>query len=262
MCFRHGCRWASRSHFADALDRSSAMRALIAASCLLLACPSEVNPEYLRASVPTPKIVPNDPRIVEDTGDLYPATEAAKFRTPLPSHDTHTDDRTDCKAFSPALEHPRCCPLDYGFDPAVTAEACKLPIYLGQSQQNMCNHFFVREQGGEPVAFRVTRASASDPKVAADGLDATLRRTGSDASVRFEPVPGVPGAYWSRSERTNWAFVPGWSFAREIIWDEPNCARSDMITVLRKLASAKQPAELGQPTKRARASGEARHHTR
>lgn len=208
---------------------------------LLVACP-QAQP------TPTPTPAgnhpgPDDPRVVADTGDLYAASSHAKAQPdgpaePIPSPGTGRPDETNgvCRLYAPELPDPTCCEHTLGFDSAAASAACGLQVYLGESFQNTCGFYFVREAGTPAQWFRIATISGDTPQQAAEENLFQFRR--SDPSTTVEPIPGVPGAFWSKQNEYRWAFLPGWKTVRMFAWKTTSCSDDDVPALLRGIIAA------------------------
>jgi hypothetical protein len=208
---------------------------------LLLACPQAQPP----APTPTEKgahPAPSDPRVVEDTGDLYPANSAPsafkKAEEQPRSRGTGRPDETNgvCRLYAPELPDPECCEYTFGFDSKVASEVCDLPIYLGESFHSSCGFYFVREAGTPATWFRIALIRGDTPKQAADENLRQMLRT--DPNVTVEPVPDVPGAFWTKQDEYRWAFLPGWKSVRMFAWKATGCADDKVAGLLKSIIAA------------------------
>lgn len=224
-------------------------RILVAALVALIpACPSEVEHHYGRPSPQSPpEVAEDDPRVVRDGEDLYPAAvleraEKTKRQDAGPALGSGKPDESngECRLYAPKLPEPECCKSEYGFDAAVVQEACGHDLYLGESFQYSCGYFFHHAESGTPTWLRLSFVPYPTTKDAADSHDTRMRNK-KIPGFASEPVPGVPGAYWSRHEDLRWAFLPGWSKVRELAWHETACSDDGMQKVIAQLVAAKEP---------------------
>lgn len=207
---------------------------------LLLACPQAQPPAPTPSENGAP--VPNDPRVVQDTGDLYPAesapSAAQKVEEANPSPGTGRPDETNgvCRLYAPELPHPECCEHTFGFDNKVASDTCGLPVYLGESFHNSCGFYFVREPGTPAQWFRIALIRGDTPQQAAEENLRQLRRTDPTATV--EPVPDVPGAFWTKQNEYRWAFLPGWKAVRMFAWKTTGCSDDKVAGLLQSIIAA------------------------
>ncbi len=220
----------------------------LALLALVSGCPSAVEHHYGQASPePTPEVTDDDPRVVRDGEDLYPAAvvqRARELERPESGQGLGSgkpdESNGECRLYAPELPAPECCKSEYGFDAKATQEACGHDLYLGESFQYSCGYFFHHAESGTPTWIRISMVPYRSTKEAADSHDIRMRNKKIEGFAS-EPVPGVPGAYWSRHEDLRWAFIPGWSRVREVAWHETACSDEGMLKVLAQLAAAKEP---------------------
>lgn len=215
----------------------------------LVACPQA------QAPAPTPTVggahpAPADPRVVEDTGDLYAAQSAPSAAKqpeaePVKSPGTGRPDETNgvCRLYAPELPNPKCCEHTLGFDSKVAAETCGLQVYLGESFHNSCGFYFVPQPNTPAQWFRIATIMGDTPQKAAEDNLYTMRRT--DPNVTVEPVPDVPGAFWTRQNEYRWAFLPGWKTVRMFAWKTSSCSDDKIGGLLRHIIAA--PEEVKAP---------------
>ncbi len=192
-----------------------------------------------------------DERVAERNGSLYSADDLARNLreanppAAAPQHPgTGKPDESNgvCRLYAPKLENPECCRLEYGFDADVVRRTCGFPIYFGESFHYSCGYYFHRP-GGPPAWFRMTFVPGKTPAEAAASHDRHLARLSASGkpAAPSEPVPGVPGAYWSFHDGLAWAFLPGWSKVRQLSWRERNCDRDAMAKVIAAITAAAEP---------------------
>ncbi|MBZ5713260.1 hypothetical protein [Nannocystis pusilla] len=210
---------------------------------LLAACPQAQPP------APTPTVdgahpAPDDPRVVAVTGDLY-AAQAAPTALEQPEADpapkspgTGRPDETNgvCRLYAPELPNPECCEHTLGFDSKVAAATCGLQVYLGESFHNSCGFYFVPEPNSLAQWFRIAFIMGDTPLQAAEDNLKVMRHT--DPTVTVEPVPDVPGAYWTRQNEYRWAFLPGWKSVRMFAWKTSSCSDDKVGGLLRHIIAA------------------------
>jgi hypothetical protein len=120
--------------------------------------------------------------------------------------------------------------LSYARNAGIAAE-----LYLGESFQYSCGYYFHKE--GKPVWMRMGHLPDADPKTAADAHDKKLRDVTKNPQYASTPVPGVEGALWSGHDGNRWAFLPGWSHARQLSWRSETCSDEGVIAVMKQLAT-------------------------
>lgn len=218
----------------------------VAAAPLLLACPAKVSDAERKGGAPA--VTEDDPRVVRDTDDLYPA-ESAPNATKNVEGDGLGSGRPDesngvCRLYAPKLPDPECCPFETGFDAERVKALCGHAIYLGESLQHSCGyHFLPTMDGGLPLAIRVSKTIADTAKDAADAHDERMQYRLKNPEFASTPVPGVEGAYWSAAEGIHWAFVPGWNSVRLVSWTDDACSDDAMAQVIGVIAAAKEPSK-------------------
>lgn len=209
---------------------------LLAPAALLLACPQAQPTEDVEG---TPSPAAADPRVVNDSSDLYvgkaPAPQEIEPRPAEAgsSPGTGRPDETNgtCRLYAPELREPACCEHPLGFDVAAAQESCGLQLYLGESFHNTCGFYFLREPGASPTWFRLSVIRGESPRAAADEHALIMRRT--SPGIAAEPVPGVPGALWVKQDEYRWAFLPGWKSVRLLAWKDTSCADDRIAGLLR-----------------------------
>lgn len=220
---------------------------------LLAACP-QAQPPAPTVSEDGAHPKPDDPRVVADTGDLYAAgsapsapkqAEAAAVAEAGPSPGTGRPDETNgvCRLYAPELPNPGCCEQTFGFDHKLVHDQCGLPVYLGESFHNSCGFYFVREPNSVPQWFRIAVIRGDTPQQAAEENAQRMRRT--DPSITVEPVPDVPGAFWTKQKEYRWAFLPGWKTVRMFAWKDTGCSDDKVAGLLRGIIAA--PEEVTGP---------------
>ncbi|MCB9702344.1 MAG: hypothetical protein H6711_10650 [Myxococcales bacterium] len=218
---------------------------------LLAACPQQVEPSP-QTSTPLKRgeVGADDPRVVADTGDLYPARDEAS--DPSGPRGTGAPDETNgvCRLYAPKLPNPECCEGDLGLDVDVVKQACGYPLYLGESFHATCGYFFAGDESAEKAKWiRLSVTHEPTVEAAAKAHDERIGyRVANDPNFHSEPVPGVEGALWSSHERLHWAFLPGWSRPRQLTWRDDSCSNEGIIEVMKQLIAAPEvPA--GAPRK-------------
>ncbi len=220
---------------------------LVGLGLALSACPSRVEPGDPVKGGPVTK--EDDPRVVRDGGDLYvadaPSAPLEKETAAAEELGTGTPDESNgvCRLYAPKLRKPVCCEQEYGFDVEAAKQTCGHELYLGEHFRASCGYYFMSTN--QPYTW--IRASfipqAKTAKAAADSHDAVFQRRGKRPDFHSEPIPGIPGAYWSSDKDLNWAFLPGWSKVRRITWRDDACAKDKMVELLGQIKRAKEPAE-------------------
>ena len=224
---------------------------VIFAAALLGDYPNEIDPASLAPRAAAKAAVDeNDPRVVKDGEDLYPAAaieRAEQLQKPAAAGGLGSGkpDETngECRLFAPKLPSPECCKPEYGFDAEVVQRACGLDLFLGESFQYSCGYYF-HEEGSPPVWFRMSMLPDAKAKDAADTHDRKLRQVAKNPELASTPVPGVEGAYWSEHDGNRWAFVPGWDKTRQLSWKSGTCSDEGIVEIIRQLVAAK-PAPKG-----------------
>ena len=220
---------------------------LAALSC---GCPNEIDPASLapKSTAKAAVVDETDPRVVRDGEDLYPAAAIERAEelakpTPVAGLGSGVPDETNgqCRLFAPKLPSPECCKAEYGFDAEAVREACGLELFLGESFQYSCGYYFHRD--GQPVWMRMGHLPDADPKAAADAHDMKMRTVTKNPTYASKPVPGVEGALWSSHENNRWAFLPGWTRARQLSWHKDTCSDEAVFAVIKQLVAAKEPAK-------------------
>jgi len=210
---------------------------------LLAACPQAQPP------APTPTAdgahpAPDDPRVVAETGDLYAAQSAPSALRPpegekpdkAPGSGRPDETNGVCRLYAPQLAEPKCCEHTLGFDSTFAADTCGLQVYLGESFHNTCGFYFVPQPNTPAQWFRIALIMGDTPLQAAEDNLKQMRR--HDPTVAVEPVPDVPGAYWTKQKEYRWAFLPGWSAVRMFAWKTDTCSDDKIGGVLRHIIAA------------------------
>lgn len=156
---------------------------------------------------------------------------AARVSRPRDADTLGTPERT-CRRFAPELPNPRCCPQDFGFDPALVRRACDLDIHLGESWQYSCGHYFHRH--GDTVWFRLGELAHASPAKAAAEQAAELQRV-FHVPVEAHPWPGLPQVHVVHYDATTWAFLPGRGTTTRLVWPDASCRSEAMGEVLSAL---------------------------
>jgi hypothetical protein len=217
------------------------------AAALLCGCPTEIDPASLAPkSTAKAAVDANDPRVVKDGEDLYPAAAIERSKeqqrpTPQAGQGSGKPDETNgvCRLFAPKLPDPECCKGEFGFDAEAVQKACGLDLYLGESFQYSCGYYF--HENDKPVWMRMGHLPDSDPKASAAAHDQKMRDVTKNPAYASTPVPGVEGAMWSSHEGNHWAFLPGWSRVRQLSWHDESCSNEGVIAVMKQLVAAKEP---------------------
>ena len=219
----------------------------LALPCLLTACPAPSPGNHdAQGAVP----VEADPRVARHAGDLYsrrdlernlgPAGGAQEAEAPRPGSGKPDESNGVCRLYAPRLPAPECCAVELGFDEAFVRKTCGYPVYLGESFHFSCGYYFLRE-GKPPAWMRLSFIPGKTPAEAAASHDRQLARLAPSAPTA-QPIPGVPGAFWSFHDGLAWAFLPGWDRVRQLAWRDEFCDRKAMIQVIGQIVRAKQPA--------------------
>ncbi|MEE9385862.1 MAG: hypothetical protein V3V08_20825 [Nannocystaceae bacterium] len=148
-----------------------------------------------------------------------------------------------CRLYAPRLPNPQCCPREYGFDAVVAAQLCGHEVFLGESMHFTCGYHFGNVDGTNRVWFRTSSVAGPEVAKAAADHDLVIRKKLRIPDFKSVPIPGVPGAFWSRNDGFNWAFLPGWSFPRRVSWHDTSCSRENMPKLLKAIADATQPED-------------------
>lgn len=207
-------------------------------AALLLACPQAQPRDDAPADAP-PSPGPADARVVADTGDLYPGkapTPAPEASAPTPGSGRPDESNGTCRLYAPELRDPKCCDETLGFDVEAARTACGLPVYLGESYYNSCGFFFVREPGTPPSWLRLTTIHGDTPQKAAEEHVLVLGR--SHPGATYEPLPGVPGAFWVKQDEYRWAFLPGWKQVRLLSWKDTSCSQEGVAALAQTIVAA------------------------
>ncbi len=203
-------------------------------------CPQQVTPDSLdkKAAAPDP-VKPDDPRVVADSGDLYPAKSAPPSE-PEAAPGSGSSDETNgvCRLFSPKQPEPVCCPEDLGFDITKIQKHCGEFVYLGESMYGTCGYHFMDPKTEKRRWFRLSaeeHPSAAEAAASHDQLVST--RVARDPNFKSTPVPGVPGAMWSTYNGIHWAFFPGWPQVRKLTWRDGFCSDEGIVEVIKALVA-------------------------
>lgn len=189
-----------------------------------------------------------------------PASNAAAPPTPTPADDTTIPPAPPPTGYTCTTLEPdkSCCAMRLGFDPLAIAEACELGSFLGESDDFGCElHYAGKDSAGKEsqpeVVLRLRELRHRDLESAwalhREGFRAP--ETKGEVSGTIE---GIPGSHWSAFEGRTWAFVPGWSHARQIGWHQSDCPIEQLTPILVGALAARQPAP--EPAPRWTASGE------
>lgn len=116
--------------------------------------------------------------------------------------------------------------------------ACGLDLYLGESWQHSCGHYFHRR--GHTVWFRIGEVSGTTPARAAAEQALELQRALKSATEP-RPFAALPQAYAVRAGETTWAFLPGDGTTKRLVWTEESCSEEGMQAVLAALAESDTP---------------------
>lgn len=139
----------------------------------------------------------------------------------------------------PRTDPVRCCPSDYGFDPALAQRSCGFTEYLGESEELACVHRF-RAADGAVHELRLS-PMLDLPFAAALALHEQGRDQGRAQGRdqgRGEAPEGLPSLWWSATQGRRWAYVPGWPVVRRLGWDEAACEPPRMLPVLAAMLEA------------------------
>lgn len=226
----------------SALTRSLLASAALACVLPLAACPTKL-PKRERAKAQA-SVGEEDPRVVRDTDDLYPADKPPRPVDDGPAPGSGKPDTSNgvCRLFAPKLPEPTCCSFETGFDAEQIRELCGHDLYLGESLQNSCGYYFMPEmEGSSPVAIRVSRLIKTDVAEAAKAHDERIRFTFKLPEFSSSPVEGVEGVLASSHDGVHWAFVPGWEQVRLVSWIDEACPDAAVPKMLAIIAGAKEP---------------------
>jgi hypothetical protein len=225
---------------------------LLGALALVTACPGQVSGS--RQGDGEFAIGADDPRVVQEGKDLYPADSIERVRSRSGGEDSDPEsenspgtgrpDETNgvCRLFAPKLPNPTCCEVDYGFDVATVQRICGHDTYLGESFQFSCGYYFHSETT-DPPWFRMSFLPSSTVEQAAQVHDAKLGKLVGESLVPSQPVPGVEGAMWSHDGEHHWAFLPGWSKVRQLAWRNESCSNDGAAALIKQLVAAQEPPE-------------------
>ena len=230
-------------------------RFLVPLGGLLLGCPTETGNPYgaPKKATPAPQVTADDPRVVARDGELYTQRTIARADEKIregnddergPGSGRPDETNGKCRLFAPKLPHPTCCKGELGFDVPTVKEACGYDVYLGESFHMSCGYYFHHDQGSRWI--RLSMIPETEPAQAADHHDRKMAATLGDAYQPSTPVPGVPGAWWSRHDQYRWAFLPGWDNVRQLSWEERSCSDEGITTVMAQIIAAKR-APKGAP---------------
>jgi hypothetical protein len=213
-----------------------------AAALLLAACPQQVAPTEKREP-PQIEVSPDDPRVVADTSDLYPARDEPAADGPAPGSGVPDETNGVCRLYAPKLPTPECCPKEHGLDAEVVKRACGHPLYLGESHQLTCGYYFDDEDPEtKPRWLRLSTTLEPTMEAAVKSHDERISlRVALDPNFKSEPVPGIKGAFWSRHQHLRWAFIPGWSRPRQLSWRDTSCSDEGIKEVIQALIDAPEP---------------------
>ena len=226
------------------MKRTFAPLSIAALLALTTGCPTQATPAKAEQGPPGPRVDEDDPRVVRDGDDLYPAENAPNPVPDGPAPGSGRPDTTNgvCKLFAPKLPEPECCPIETGFDAEQVKQLCGHQLYMGESLQQSCGYFYLPDMNGSsPVALRGSLVNETEVAAAAKTHDTRLARITKNPEFASTPVPGVEGALWSEADNLNWAFLPGWDKVRLISWTDDACPADKMPEVLALIAAAKPP---------------------
>lgn len=217
--------------------------AVLPALALLLACP-QAQPTAGDEEAAPPVPGADDPRVVVDSGDLYPGQAPTPPPVPVASAPTSgslgtgRSDETNgkCRLFAPELPNPECCENPLGFDAPAAQRLCGHQLYLGESFHSSCGFYFLHEPATSPVWLRLTTVRGDTAKQAAEEHAMLLQRTGP--GVAAEPYPAVPGAYWVQQDEYRWLFLPGWKAVRLLTWKDTSCSPEGIAALAPQIAAA------------------------
>jgi len=211
-------------------------------------CPADVAPT---GSLPAPTITKKteateaDPRVERDGEDLYPVktVERAQAATRAPASGGVGSGRPDesngmCRLYAPRLPEPQCCHNTAGFDAQFVQETCGFDVYLGESFDKTCGHYFASAEG-KKSSFRLSQ-------VATDTVASAVESHYRQPVMKKAPKPddlGIPGVVRSRFGGWNWAFFAGWGTVRMLTWRDGVCADDKVKLVVEKLLTAAKPVK-------------------
>jgi len=215
----------------------------------LAACPQTTGPSPTRVAA-KPVTAVDDPRAINDTGDLYVADDRGAPTIPPPVPTTPGTGRPDetngkCRLYAPELAEPECCERQLGFDVETVKRVCGFKLYLGESFQASCGFYFLPDSvaGGTTTKwFRLATIQGATPKEAAQQHEAFMRKQTGAAAFSVRPIPGIDGAYWGAHDGLHWAFLPGWSVVRQFTWNDESCDPDGVQELLRALIDAPEIA--------------------
>ena len=223
---------------------------VLAALPLVAGCPTDAGNPYAQKPKPAaPKVGVEDPRVVERDGELYTQKTIERIEERERDDDkarglgSGRPDETngECRLYAPELPHPQCCKAEFGFDVDAAQKHCDVDIYLGESFRYSCGYYFHDDAGYR--WFRLSKLPDTDPAKSAEHHDRKLVESLGDKYTKSSPVPGVPGAYWSRHERFRWAFLPGWDNVRQLSWDQRSCSDEGITELMKEIIAAKPAPE-------------------
>lgn len=237
-----------------------ACRLLLCAGLIFVAtgCPAQIDVAAAKPAPPAKlaEATEADPRVARDGEDLYPAKTLERRdalrgeagdsagdsdgESPTAALGSGRPDETNgvCRLYAPKLPEPECCVANLGFDVKVVTEACGLGVYLGESFQASCGHYFHEPNGGT-VWMRISNIAAADVTEAVTNHYRQAPMRGA-----APPTEVVPGVKRSNHQGYNWAFMPGLDGAgsvRMLSWKDGTCSDAGLKTVLEKLVAAKKP---------------------
>lgn len=211
-----------------------------------LGCPSRVEHED-PAEHAGPVTREDDPRVVRDSGDLYsveaPSAPLEAESSAAAGLGTGKPDETNgvCRLYAPKLKNPVCCEQEYGFDAEQAKKLCGHDLYLGEHFRSSCGYYFMSPGKSYSWIRTSFMPEAPTPKAAADQHDMVFQRRAKRPDFHSDPIPGLPGAYWSSDKDLHWAFLPGWSKVRRVTWSDDSCSEQAMLKLLEQIRDAKEP---------------------
>jgi hypothetical protein len=225
-------------------------RSLLVVTGLLLAgCPAQVEHRYGEMQPrPVAAADENDPRVIKDGEDLYPAAvvERAEGRTrgeasDIPGRGSGKPDESNgvCRLYAPKLADPHCCEPEFGFDAKTVLEACDVDMYLGESWHKTCGYHF-HKPDGTSTWFRASFIAADGARAAADSQARQLAKI-PNASAQVTKVPGTKDAWWVTHEDLGWAYFGGWDKTRQFAWDTGGCSPEGVARIIAAMETATQP---------------------
>jgi hypothetical protein len=227
--------------------------AVLASILGLTACPPP-KPSDDGAAPKQAEALPGTDRVVQHGEDLYAEGNAPNLDSNVkrvsdggrnPGAGIPDESNGVCRLFDPKLPQPECCKFETGFDVDDAIAACGFIVYMGEAAYGSCGYHFSKTAGDASVALRAAPIINENMENAVRSHDRQLQRASKDPKFKSTPIPGIPGAKWSRlpEEGLNWAHIPGWSMPRRVSWHDRACEREAMIPLLKNMTKAVEPPE-------------------